>query len=38
MKTELKSQGLFAQKSGPTLGLGSEWDPRVPVLAYFPSA
>lgn len=35
MKTELKSQGLFAQKSGPTLGLGSEWDPHVPVLAYF---
>lgn len=35
MKTELKSQGLFAQKPGPTLGLGSEWDPRVPVLACF---
>lgn len=35
MKTELKSQGLFAQKPGPTLDLGSEWDPRAPVLACF---
>ena len=34
MKTELKSQGLFAQ-NGPTLGLGSERGPGVPVLACF---
>ena len=32
---QLKSQGLFAQKPGPTLDLGSEWDPRAPALACF---